>query len=207
MTLSTPLFQTRFARAVTATALLTGLSLGSLPPSAQAGCGCTKAPPAPAAVRPHATYAGMDVTLFHANLQSDSNYAITFTSGTTGQQEIVYADAVTQRDLADGQDKSQLVVTLPNLPLGPTAVSVQQLGQSGTLLDLDDSALTVAPQPFSLPTQIGETVMANYQAAVGRDGTVYVSLDLTGTTLPRTFRVQAEGYPLRFTQDDVVFFN
>ena len=101
MSLFTRLFQTRLSRAMTATALLSSTILLSAPLPAEAGCGCSKAPPAPAQVRPHATYTGMDVTLFHASLQAGQNYKVTFTSGTTGQQEIVYSDAVTQRDLGD----------------------------------------------------------------------------------------------------------
>jgi hypothetical protein len=42
---------------------------------------------------------------------------------------------------------------------------------------------------------------------VDRDGVVYVSLDVSGITLPEIFEAQALGYPLRFTNQDVVFDN
>lgn len=177
------------------------------PPSAQAGCGCDKAPPAPAAVRPHATYAGMDVTIFDASLQSEQTYEVTFTSGITGESQTVSGVAVTKRDLADSQYKPQVVVAVPFLPLGPTSISVSQAGQSGALLATDDAALTVVPQPLALTNEVGTSQVPDFQAAVSREGTVYLSLDLTGLTLPRTFKGTALGYPLRFSGLDVIFYN
>lgn len=59
--------KTYFSPRLVLAALLSAVCLQA-PPLAQAGCGCDKAPPAPAAVRPHATYAGMDITLFDASL-------------------------------------------------------------------------------------------------------------------------------------------
>ena len=207
MPLSTGLFQTRLFRSLTATALLSSTVLLASPPSAQAGCGCTKAPPAPAQVRPHATFAGTEVTLFASKLKAGRNYTITFTSGITGESASLQAEAVSRRDLADGAFKPQLNVALPELPLGPTSVQVRRGNSQNVILDVDDSALTVVPQPFSLPGEAGHAELANFQAAVSRDGTVYLSLDLTGLHHPRTFRTQAQGYPLRFTHDDVIFYN
>lgn len=187
--------------------VLLSLVLLAQPTPSEAGCGCDKAPPAPAQVRPHATYAGQDVTIFDAHLQDGQGYYVTFTSGSTGKSVLLKALATTRRDLADGLDKPQLAVPLPPLPLGPTSISVTGAGDSQPFLVADDTALTVVPQPIALPTAVGEQVLPNFQAAVGRDGTVYVSLDLTDTTLPRTFHAQALGYPLRFTSHDVVFYN
>ena len=173
---------------------------------AQAGCGCTKAPPAPAAVRPHATYAGTEVAVFDSSLQVGQNYNVTFTSH-AGNSVTVQAEAISRRDLADGAYKPQLNMMLPDLPLGPAQLQVSAVGHDVVLLSVDDSALTVVPQPLVLATEVGATLVPDFQAAVGRDGTVYVSLDLTGTTLPRTFQVQALGYPLLFTNDEVVVYN
>ena len=53
----------------------------SCPSLVSAGCGCKKAPPVPAQIRPHATYSGMDVTIFDPQLQDWSVYDVTFTSG------------------------------------------------------------------------------------------------------------------------------
>lgn len=188
------------------TCLLSVFLLGQ-PTPVKAGCGCDKAPPAPAQVHPHATYAGQEVTIFDAHLHDGQGYLVTFTSGSTGDSVMVEALATTRRDLADGLAKPQLSIPLPPLPLGPTSLSVRGAGDSQPFLVADDTALTVVPQPIALSTAVGEQVLPNFQAAVGRDGTVYVSLDLTDTTLPRTFHAQALGYPLRFTQHDVVFYN
>ena len=196
-----------FPQTSTVLTCLLSMCLLSQPNLVQAGCGCDKAPPAPAQVRPHATYAGQDITIFDAQLRDGQGYLVTFTSGSTGKSVLLEALATTRRDVADGLDKPQLAVPLPSLPLGPTSLSVIRAGDSQPFLVADDSALTVVPQPIALPTAVGEQVLPAFHAAVGRDGTVYVSLDLTNTTLPRTFHAQALGYPLRFTQHDVVFYN
>jgi hypothetical protein len=67
------------------------------PSSAEAGCGCTKAPPEPTAVRPHATYAGMEVAIFDASLHAGQAYDVTFSS-LTGESVTVQAEAVSRRD-------------------------------------------------------------------------------------------------------------
>lgn len=176
-----------------------------VPRTADAGCGCDKPPPVVASVRPHATYAGTDVVLFHPDFQPREKYEVVFTSGTTGETATVKSAAVMRADLADGRDKPQVVVSLPDLPLGPTAISVG--GRDGVLLYLDDAAFTVVPRPVVVPEQAGFTEVAGFRAAVGRDGAVYLSLDMSNVSLPRVFRAQAQGYPLRFTEDDVVFYN
>ena len=195
-----------FRQTSTVLSCLLSVFLLSQPTPVQAGCGCTKAPPAPASVRPHATYPGTEVAIFDASLQVGQVYDVTFTSH-AGASVTVQAQALSRRDLADGVYKPQLNMALPDLPLGPAQLQVSAVGQDAILLSVDDSALTVVPQPLVLATEVGETFMPDFQAAVGRDGTVYVSLDLTGTTLPRTFQVQALGYPLLFTNDEVVVYN
>ena len=119
----------------------------------------------------------------------------------------VEAEAVSRRDLADGVYKPQVVVSLPDLPLGPTSITVTVAGQSEPLSVVDDDAFTVAPLPVSMPLEVGEYHLQDFQAAVARDGTVYLSLDLSQVHHPRTFRVQALGYPLVFMSDDVLFYN
>jgi hypothetical protein len=199
--------QFRFSSPI-AGAVLAGLMLWSQPMSAQAGCGCDKLPPVPAAVRPNATYAGTQVSLFSSSLQVGQNYTVTFTSGTTSQSATVSAQAVSRRDLADGQYKPQLKVSLPvGLPLGPASISVRRTGQSGAVLMVADDAFTVVGAPLSVPAQVGEFHYQNFQMAVSRAGVAYMSLDLSNVTLPMVFKAQAKGYPLRFSSDDVVFYN
>jgi cytoskeletal protein CcmA (bactofilin family) len=179
---------------------------GLITPSAvEAGCGCDKAPPPPATVRPHATYSGTDITIFDPAIRPGLVYTVRFTSGITGETAVVETVAVIRRDLADAELKPQLVVELPALPLGPTAIRVSDGG--GTLVDLDDTTLTVVPQPIIMPAWNGRLDVKDFEAAVGRDGTVYVSLDMSYVDIALTFQMVAKEFPLRFTTDDVVFYN
>jgi hypothetical protein len=174
---------------------------------AAAGCGCEKPAPAVTSVRPNATYAGTDVGLFHPGLEPGRSYAVTFTSTVSGAQAAVQGVAVLRRDLADGQPKPQVVVALPGLPLGPARIDVGIPGQSNILLAVDDSQFTVIPQPIPVPGWTGRFDVKDFHGAVGRDGTLYLSLDMTGVTQPLVLEMRAKGYPLRFTEDAVLFYN
>jgi hypothetical protein len=181
---------------------------GSLIPRAvEAGCGCAKPPPAPAQVRPNVAYAGTPVTLFGAALQANQPYTVTFTSGITGQTVSLQASGEDRRDLADGVSKVQVTVMLPSLPLGPTRITVTLPEQADPDIVIDDASFTVAPVPIAVPSAYGHWHYPQYQAAVGRDGVVYIALDVTGVTKPSVIDAQAMGYPLRFTNADVVFHN
>jgi cytoskeletal protein CcmA (bactofilin family) len=194
---------------------LTALVLGMAQvPPAEAGCGCEKAPPDEASIRPNATFSGSDVRIFDDALQVGATYRVDFVSGTTNAVAGVDTVAVAQFDLADADRKledrelvTQLVVTLPELPLGPTAVRVTRVGQGAPLFEIEDDALTVVAQPLAMTAELGEYTLENVRGAVGRDGTVYIALDLLGITLPRVFRAQALGYPLRFRSKDLAFYN
>lgn len=172
---------------------------------ASAGCGCEKAPPDLASVRPAATYAGAKVTIFGGQLNAGQSYTVDFVSGVTAASASVNATAVILRDLADGTNQVQLVVTLPTLPLGPTRIDVRNAG--GLVMSLADDELTVVPVPIAISSTVGAYTYPGYRAAVGRDGTVYVTLDMSGVTQPRVIRAQALGYAMRFTASDVVFYN
>jgi hypothetical protein len=180
--------------------MLGGFHLGD----AEAGCGCDKPPPPPADVRPRATYAGGEVTVVHRGLVSGRTYQVTFASP-SGARATVSAVAAVRRDLADGSAKPQLAIALPSLPLGPASVEVKN--GSKVVLKTSDAALTVVAPPIVVPDESGDFVVRGYRAAVGRDGVVYVALDLAGMAMPRTIRAQALRYPLRFTADDLVFWN
>jgi hypothetical protein len=175
---------------------------------AAAGCGCDKPPPPPADVRPHATYAGMPVTIFHPTLKNGGRYVVAFRSGIGGATSVVTADAVSRRDLGDGRTKPQLVVALPALPLGPAAIEVYtQEPARAPLLSAGDDQFTVVAAPVRLPDGYGRWALPDFRAAVGRDGTTYVALDLSALRQPMVFQAQAKGYALRFGGDDVVFYN
>lgn len=188
-------------------ALFIGVLALSNPFTAQAGCGCEKPPPAPASVRPNVTYGGMPVSLFHAQFQAGVTYNVTFTS-MSGQSMTATVQPADRRDLSDGGSKKQLQVTVPNtFPLGPASITVKQAGQTNALLAIPDSAFTVAPKPIVVSDQVGAFSYSKFRAAVGRNGMVYISLDLSNVTQPRTFSAQAKKYPLRFNADNVVFYN
>jgi hypothetical protein len=149
----------------------------------------------------------VSVTLFSPALRVGSSYDVTFTSGTGGGSTTVQAVAVVRRDLADRTTKPQLVVTLPALPLGPTAIRVSAPNAAATLLAVSDAQFTVTSAPITMPSARGEWQADSMQAGVSRDGTVYLAFDLTGLAEPLIFNARAIGYPLRFTNDDVVFYN
>jgi len=185
--------------------LLLNVFILGLPLQGEAGCGCQKTPPAPAVIFPNATYAGAPVTLIHSGLQAGQSYMVTFTAESETTMT-VQTSAVSKRDIADGQYKPQLTVALPDLPLGPIGITIKQ--NDGTIVTmLDDSFLTVVPQPVVVPNQVGQYAFQSFQAAVSREGVIYLSLDMTNVTMPMIFRAQAKGYPLRFTSQSAVFYN
>jgi hypothetical protein len=184
------------------------------PTPAHAGCGCDKPPPPPAQIRPNVTYAGMTVTLFAPSLQEGAAYDVRFTAGTatdaaTGMPVSATVQGVVKsaRDLADGVVKPQLVVPLPNLPLGPASVVATPVNGNTAAISVSDMQFTVAPTPLAVPTDADEYHFPGYQAAVGRDGVVYISLALNGVYEPLVFEAQARGLAFRFGARDVVFFN
>jgi len=194
------------ARTRRVAAALVALALTCLPVRAEAGCGCEKPPPKPAQVRPQVTYAGMPVTLFSSALVAGQSYDVTFRA-MGGASATVRGVAAERRDLADAVVKVQLTVALPALPLGPAGITVAAVGTGAPILTIADTDLTVAPTPVALPTVYGAWSYPGQQAAVGRDGVVYLSLDLTGLTAPLVFEAAFNGYPLRFTERDVLFTN
>jgi hypothetical protein len=102
--------------------------------------------------------------------------------------------------------KPQLVVALPPLPPGPAAIRVTG-GAPRPALAIPDTAFTVAPAPVVMPRRRGEWAVSGMQAAVGRDGVMYLAFDVTDLQKPLIFTAQALGYPLRFGADDVVIYN
>lgn len=197
------------SRAVLLVLTATILSAGLITSPAHAGCGCDKPPPAPAPVRPSATYSGLPVTIFSSQLLVGKSYKVTFTSGISGANATVTGTAVSLRDQADGEYKPQLVITVPPLPLGPTKIAVRKAdrGTTTVLFSFGDSALTVAPPPIAVPQKVGDWQFPDYQAAVGRDGTLYMSLDLSGLTEPLVFDAWSVGYALRYDSAGTTFYN
>jgi hypothetical protein len=175
-------------------------------PEASAGCGCTKPPPPPASVRPNFTYGGALVTLIDASLVDGQSYQVLFRSGVGSEEASVDGIAGLRRDLADAVVKAQLSVPLPRLPLGPASIEVRDAAGS-TVLTIADDQFTVVPRPVVLTEALGMRTRHRFRAAVGRDGTVYLALDLTAVRAARTFDVWGNRLPLRFGTEDVVIYN
>ncbi|HEY2386066.1 MAG TPA: hypothetical protein VGK30_03825 [Candidatus Binatia bacterium] len=174
--------------------------------SAQAGCGCDKPPPPVASVRPSVAYPGAPITFF-AKFVEGGSYVATFTSSMTGASQAVAGVAVRRRDLADRGPKLQVEVPMPTLPLGPVSIVVASADDGTTLLSIPDTDFTAAAAPLPVPNQLGAWELPGAQGAVSRDGVVYIALDLHDMQDPMVVTAQALGYPLRFTENDVVFYN
>lgn len=174
-------------------------------PAAEAGCGCDKPPPPPAAVRPSFASPGQTVTLFGASIGA-GNHRVTFL-GLDGTTASVTVQPVVRRDLADGVEKNQLEVSLPDgLPLGPTEIRVTR-GAGLELLRIDASRFTVLQRPLRLEPTDGVTLAICYRAAVDAQGTVYFPFDVGAIRERTIFAGIAHGYPLLFGPDDVVIYN
>src|SRR5258708_37560703 len=52
----------------------------SAPASLQAGCGCDKPPPLPAAVIPNVAFRGMTLSIFHDSFKPGQTWSVTFRS-------------------------------------------------------------------------------------------------------------------------------
>jgi hypothetical protein len=157
-------------------------------------------------VRPAVTYSGTEITVFDAALVQGDNYWVTFIP-VSGASQSILATAVLRRDLADAVYRNQLALNLPVLPLGPTSITVKTENGATPFLVLPDSAFTVAPQPVTVPTGVGDYSFYGYRAAVSRDNVVYMSLNFEDIQDARVFEAQGLGYPLRFTKDDAAFYN
>jgi len=172
---------------------------------ASAGCGCKKAPPAVAQVRPSVTWPGAPVSLFDAALAPGHAYRVRFSSSSGATAEVV-GTGVERRDLADGKVKTHLTVAVPSLPPGPASIDVVDAGDM-PVLAVDDADFTVAPAPVVLPAKMGNNRFDDQRAAIARDGTVYLSADLSALREARTLDLYGMGLPLAFELDGVAFFN
>lgn len=181
-----------------------GLLRHDLP--AEAGCGCDKAPPLPAPLRPNVAYPGAPVTFFGA-FSVGASYTVTFTSSMTGESRSVSGTAERRRDLADRVVKTQIEVPMPALPLGPARITVKAAGATTALLSISDTDFTATAAPLPVPNALGAWELAGARGAVSRDGVVYLALDLTNMQEPIVVTAQALGYPLRFSESDVIFYN
>jgi hypothetical protein len=197
------------AQACTASALLLALILMALavlmPSAADAGCGCDKPPPPRAAIRPFVGYVDQQVTLFDDRLAAGRRYDVLFESSGDGSADWSRGRAVFRRDLADGERRVQLRVSVANVSMGPCRVSVYEDG--AMVFALEDDAFTVAAAPIALHDFAEGVTRDGYRTGVGRDGTMYVPVDVTQVDAATTFVGETVGLPLRFGAQDVAMYN
>jgi hypothetical protein len=184
--------------------LIAVLGLVAGPMTVRAGCGCDKPPPPRAVVRPFVGHAGQLITIFDDRLQPGRSYRVEFRSP-DGTSDWSGALAKPIRDLADRQKRMGLEVNVPPISLGPAAITVSD--DTEVLLSLSDEEFTVAPDPIELHEYQEDIVENGYHAAVGRDGTLYIALDVAAVTNATTFVAHGVGYPLHYDAGDVVIYN
>lgn len=166
---------------------------------ALAGCGCDKPPPAPAIVIPQVAFSGLPVTLFHSSLQVGQTWTITFRS--RGATRTVTAAVVSRRALTDpsgATQEPQLIVTVPDIPVGPTSLTASSDGSSFTVAK---NAFTVIARPLMVSEQDTQYTVQRYEAVVGADGNLYMSVGgLNDVCKAMEFRARSPRFPLRVTQ-------
>ena len=180
-------------------------ALTALPRPAAGGCGCDKPPPPRAAIRPFVGYVNQPVTLFDGRLVPGKRYDVLFESSETGASDWSRGQAMLRRDLADGERRVQLRVGVAEVSLGPCRVSVWRDGEM--LFALTDDEFTVAALPVALHDFAEGITRDGYRTGVGRDGTMYVPVDVTQVDAATTFVGQTVGFPLQFGGDDVTMYN
>ncbi len=192
-----------------ASTLALGLVLVALaaltPRPADAGCGCDKPPPPRDAIRPFVGYVDQQVTLFDGRLAAGGRYDVRFESSEDGTSDWSRGRAALRRDLADGERRVQLRVSVANVSLGPCRVSVWEDGVM--LFALEDDAFTVAAAPIALHDFAEGITRDGYRTGVGRDGTMYVPVDVARVDAATTFVGETVGLPLHFGAGDVAMYN
>ena len=195
--------RTSFASA----ALLVITLAAMLPARADAGCGCSKPPPPRAAVRPFVGWADQTITLFDDQLTPGAAYWVQFTSTVDGTVDWSRGKVSNRRDFADGVARRQLRTAVGNVSLGPCSIAVWNSAGTAPLLTLGDDQFTVIAPPIALHDFRERVVQENLQAGVGKDGTVYIAVDVTGVTDGTVFTGTGNGFPLMFGARSIAMYN
>src|SRR6266403_626090 len=190
------------------TTLVALLALGAfvLPAPVDAGCGCSKPPPPRAAVRPFVGYADQKIILFSELLAPDTAYWVQFTATADGSTDWSRGKAALRRDFADGQARVQMRVSVGNVALGPCSITVWA-DRTTPLYTLGDDQFTVTSKPIVLHDFTETVTQEGYQAGVGKDGTVYVPVDVSSVSDGTIFSGMANGFPLSFEARSVAMYN
>jgi hypothetical protein len=182
-----------------------GALAAHLPAPADAGCGCSKPPPPRADVRPFVGYPDQKITIFDGKLAAGQSYDVLFESTADGSADWSRGRGILRRDLADGEMRVHLRVPVGSVGLGPCRISVWSGGSR--VVDMNDDEFTVIAPPITLH-EFNESISRDgYQTGVGRDGTVYIAVDVEQVSSGTTFIGQAVGFPMRFNAGDVTMYN
>lgn len=178
----------------------------AMPKLVNAGCGCNKPPPSPAAVIPRVAFPGMPVTFFDPSFVVGQQWNVTFSSGQVS--DTVSAPIEMKRDITDAtgiKQTPQLVVAMPSLPPGPCSIHLSA-GTSSITITAD--SFVVIGRPVQVSQQNAEIEQNGYTTAVGLDGTLYIAVGgLNQVCDAMSFQAELDGYPLRFSDGDVLIFN
>lgn len=178
------------------------------PTLAEAGCGCDKPPPTPAAVIPNVAFSQMPITLFDHSLQEGQQWQVTFQNGST--TTTVPAAVVMKRYITDPSEKDPkplLVVPVPNIPPGPTRILASSM-EGGASFFVPEGSFTVIGKPVVVSEQTANYHVKNYTTAVDHDGTLYISVGgLNNVCQAMEFTGSLKKYPLRFAEGDIVIWN
>ncbi len=175
---------------------------------AHAGCGCDKPAPARAAVRPFVAWADQTIMLFDERLDDGKKFVVKFENTATGHVAWSKAKAKRKKDQADRATRDQLRVKVPAIPVGPVRISVYKDGPGSPFLyALTDTQFTVTAPPVALH-DFEETISRpNCRAGVGRDGTIYVAVDVSQVSDATRFTATALGLPASFEAQNVAMYN
>jgi hypothetical protein len=185
--------------------ILSAVALLRIATPAFAGCGCDKPPPPRAAVRPFVGYPDQKIALFDDRLTAGQKYDVLFESTVGGDADWSRGRATVRRDLADGKSRAQLRVPVGTVSMGPCRISVWD--GSTLLMTLGDEAFTVTAPPIALHDFSESVGRDAYRAGVGRDGTIYIPVDVSQVSDATTFTGQAWGLPVQFQSWDVAMYN
>jgi hypothetical protein len=183
---------------------LVGLFFFGQPTLSEAGCGCDKPPPAPAAVIPKAAFSGMKVTLFSSSFKVGQVWTVIFQNAFPATASVVSKRNIT--DPSGTKYTPQLAVTVPSsVPRGPTSILAYT---TGAYVSVPNTSFTVIGSPVVVSEQNTSTTVTNYTTGVGSDGTVYVTIGGVGNICgAMNFASFMTNYPLRFANGDIAIFN
>jgi hypothetical protein len=185
--------------------LLTAAVSLTAAPRAEAGCGCDKPPPPRAAVRPFVAHADQTITIFDDRLVEGQRYDVQFISSVDFSNDWSRGKVRRKRDLADRQERSQLRVAVGDVAFGPVWIVVWRNGTF--VFALSDDAFTVTSRPIEVHDIEEVVTRQNYRAGIGKDGTVYIPVDVRHVSRATTFVGRGSGFPLAFGAESVAMYN